>query len=109
MNDNESLSLKAVLRVQPQQPVMVVLPKARLGYRLSPFTNTGVDYFGLLYVRCRRSTVKRYGALFTCLIIRVVHIEIALSLEADAITMALRRIMARRGKPAHIWSDNEND
>ena len=93
-------------RVQPQPPVMADLPKARLGYQLPPFTNTGVDYFGPLYVRCRRSTVKRYGVLFTCLTVRAVHIEIAHSLETDTVIMALRRMMARRGKPAHIWCDN---
>ena len=37
---------------------------------------------------------------------RAVHIEIAHSLETDAYIMAMQRMMARRGKPAHIWSDN---
>ena len=50
--------------------------------------------------------MKRYGVLFTCLTTRAVHIEIAHSLETDAFIMALRRMMARRGRPAHIWSDN---
>ena len=68
-----------------------------------PFYNTGVDYFSPLLVKERRSTVKRYGCLFTCLVTRAVHLEIPLSL------MALRRMMARRGKPTNIYSDNRTN
>ena len=45
-----------------------------------PLTHVGVDYFGPLYVRQSRSNVKRYGCLFTCLAVRVVHIEVVHSL-----------------------------
>ena len=48
----------------------------------------------------------RYGVLFTCLTTRAVHLEIAHSLDTDSCLMAIRRMIARRGKPAHIWSDN---
>ena len=37
---------------------------------------------------------------------RAVHLEIAHSLETDSFIMALRRMMARRGKPRNIYSDN---
>ena len=85
---------------------MANLPDSRLGYQQPPFTNTGVDYFGPLLVRNERKTEKRYGALLTCLTTRAVHIEIAHSLDTDSYLMAMRRMMARRGRPAHIWSDN---
>ena len=78
----------------------LVVPQSRLQAFTPPFYNTGVDYFSPLLVKERRSTVKRYGCLFTCLVTRAVHLEIALSL------MALRRMMARRGKPTNIYSDN---
>ena len=34
------------------------------------------------------------------------HLEIATSLSTDAGIMAIRRLCARRGNPAHIYSDN---
>lgn len=85
---------------------MASLPQSRLEAFTPPFYNTGVDYFGPLLVKERRSTVKRYGCLFTCLVTRAVHLEIAHSLETDSFIMALRRMMARRGKPRNIYSDN---
>ena len=93
-------------RAKPSPPVMADLPRPRLGYQSPPFTHTGVDYFGPMLVRHGRKTEKRYGALFTCMTTRAVHIEIAHSLDTDSYLMAMRRMMARRGRPAHIWSDN---
>ena len=93
-------------RSQPRPPVMADLPKPRLGYSLPPFTNTGVDYFGPIFVKHGRKTEKRYGALFTCMKTRALHIEIAHSLKTDAYIMAMQRMISRRGRPAHIWSDN---
>ena len=53
-----------------------------------------------------RRREKRYRVLFTCLNVRGVHLEIAASLTTDSMIMALRRLMARRGKPKRIYSDN---
>lgn len=88
---------------------MADLPDSRLGYQQPPFANTGVDYFGPILVRHGRKAEKRYGVLFTCLTMRAVHLEIAHSLDTDSCLMAVRRIMARRGRPANIWSDNGNN
>ena len=82
------------------------LPQSRLQAFTPPFYNTGVDYFGPLLVKERRSTVKGYGCLFTSLVKRAVHLEIAHSLETDSFIMALRRMMVRRGKLRNIYSDN---
>jgi len=49
---------------------------------------------------------KRYGCIFTCLTMRAVHIKIAHSLDTDSFINALRRFIARRGRPEHIFSDN---
>lgn len=84
---------------------MADLPESRLGYQFPPFSNTGVDYFGPIQVRHGRKTEKRYGILFTCLSTRAVHIEVAFSMDTDSCIMAIRRMIARRGKPAHLWSD----
>ena len=94
------------LRAKPEPPVMADLPNSRLGYQQPPFTNTGVDYFGPMLVRHGRKTEKRYGVLFTCLTTRAVHLEIAHSLDTNSCLMAIRRMVTRRGHPAHIWSDN---
>ena len=91
---------------QPMQQLMGDLPKERVAASQPPFTFVGVDYFGPFNVKYRRSTVKRYGCLFTCLSTRAVHIEIAHSMDSDAFIMALQRFIARRGKPSKVVSDN---
>ncbi|CAK1552938.1 unnamed protein product [Leptosia nina] len=78
----------------------------RLAHHQRPFTFVGVDYFGPMTVTIGRSTQKRYIALFTCLTTRAIHLELAGSLSTDSAIMALRRMIARRGCPDEIWSDN---
>ena len=73
------------------------LPKDRVTPNLPPFTNVGVDCFGPFTIRRGRSTVKRYGVLFTCLSCRAVHIEVAHSLDTDSFINAMRRFISRRG------------
>ncbi len=90
----------------PLTQIMAPLPAERLQPYLPPFTNVGVDYFGPLYVTVKRSQEKRYGALFTCLATRAVHIEIAKLLDVDSFLMAWRRFVALRGQQKGVWSDN---
>ncbi len=91
---------------KPSTPKMAALPAARLQTDQPPFSGTGVDYFDLLYVNMKRGTMKRWGCIFTCLVTRAVHIEIAHSMDASTFINALRRFVARRGKPAVIYTDN---
>ena len=60
-------------------------------------------------MRHGRKKEKRCGVLFTCFSRRAVHLEIAHSLDTDSCFIAARRMMARRGRPANIWSDNGNN
>ena len=71
-----------------------------------PFSYTGVDMFGPFLIKQRRSQVKRYVALFTCLSVRAVHLETTSSMSTDSFIQALRRFVARRGKVRSIISDN---
>ena len=88
------------------QQKMAHLPKDRVTPSKPPFTYTGVDCFGPFLVKRGRTTVKRYGVLFTCLTIRAIHIEVASTLDTDSFINALRRFIARRGQPEMIRSDN---
>ena len=83
---------------------MADLPKEGLS-PAQPFTYCGLDYFGPLFIKEGRKEMKRYGALFTCLSSRAVHIETANSLETDSFLNALRRFVARRGPVREIRSD----
>ncbi|XP_070567315.1 uncharacterized protein [Ptychodera flava] len=85
---------------------MADLPADRVQPHQPPFTNVGVDYFGPIEVKIKRSSVKRYGVIFTCLAVRAVHIEVADSLSTDSFINALRRFIARRGPVKMIRSDN---
>ncbi|XP_068738732.1 uncharacterized protein [Montipora capricornis] len=71
-----------------------------------PFSKVGVDFFGPLRVKYLRKEEKRCGCLFTCLVTRAVHLEVAFSLSTDSFIMCLRQFIARGGKPTVIYSDN---
>ncbi|XP_036329696.1 uncharacterized protein LOC118741829 [Rhagoletis pomonella] len=90
----------------PTPPQMVPIPAARLASFAKPFTYTGVDYFGPIFVNVGRHKEKRWVVLFTCLTLRAVHFEIAYSLDTSSCIMCLRNFMARRGTPREIYSDN---
>ena len=85
---------------------MADLPRPRVTPDQPPFTCVGIDYFGPFFVRQKRSMAKRYGAIFTCLAVRAVHLEISYSLDTDSFILALRRFIARRGQVKEIRSDN---
>ncbi|XP_072172027.1 uncharacterized protein [Diadema setosum] len=88
------------------EQMMAELPLHRVTPDKPPFTYVGVDYCGPILVKQGRSRVKRYGCLFTCMTSRAVHVEVAHSLDTYSFVNALRRFIARRGKPEKIVSDN---
>ena len=90
----------------PGEQKMADLPESRVVPGNPPFSYTGVDYFGPIYVKRGRIEVKRYGCIFTCLSIRAIHVEIAHTLDTNSFINALHRFIARRGKPIEIISDN---
>ncbi|KAJ8031990.1 hypothetical protein HOLleu_25384 [Holothuria leucospilota] len=90
----------------PVTQKMADLPSDRVVPGKPPFSYVGVDMFGPFLVKQGRSTVKRYGCIFTCLVLRAVHIEVCHTMETDSFINALQRFICRRGKPVMIRSDN---
>lgn len=95
-----------VQRGRPHTPFMSTLPFGRTAIGQRPFSYCGVDYFGPMTVKIGRRREKRWGALFTCLTTRAVHLELAHSLNTSSAIMALQRLAARRGRPKVVYSDN---
>ena len=93
------------LRGNPVTQKMADLPLDRADC-MPPFTYCGVDFFGPFLVKERRSKIKRYGAIFTCLTTRAVHIEMAYSLTSDSFIQSLRKFIAIRGPVRLLRCDN---
>ncbi|XP_055543353.1 uncharacterized protein LOC129728904 [Wyeomyia smithii] len=101
-----SCQLCRIRKAKPKVPLMSPLPEARLSSFARPFSYVGLDYFGPITVKLGRSHVKRWIALFTCLTIRAVHVEVASNLSTESCILAVRRFVCRRGFPVVIYSDN---
>ncbi|XP_058839405.1 uncharacterized protein LOC131694906 [Topomyia yanbarensis] len=95
-----------IYKAKPATPRMAPLPSARLSPYTRPFSYVGLDYFGPILVKVGRSSAKRWVALFTCLTIRAVHVEIAHDLSTQSCISCIRRFICRRGQPLEIHSDN---
>ena len=86
-----------------RQPV-APLPGLRVN-SAPPFTVTGVDYAGPLFCADFPSR-KMYILLFTCSVVRAIHLELTDSMSHDDCLLAFRRFSFRRGLPSVIYSDN---
>lgn len=72
----------------------------------NPFSHTGLDYLGPTLYKAPGGPQKAWILLLTCLTCRAVHLEMVDNLSADDFLMALRRLIARRGIPQTLLSDN---
>ncbi|XP_058817679.1 uncharacterized protein LOC131680988 [Topomyia yanbarensis] len=95
-----------IAKATPRIPAIAPLPSFRVTPFVRPFTFVGLDYFGPVFVRVGRSQAKRWIALFTCLTVRAVHMEVVHSLSTESCIMAVRRFVARRGPPSEFHTDN---
>ena len=99
------------MRVQPPSSdyLMGQLPKDRVT-AARPFSNVGVDYCGPFYIKERRrrnrAKIKVYVAVFVCLVVKAVHLELVSDMTTETFIAALRRFISRRGRPRTISSDN---
>lgn len=79
-----------------------------------PFTYTGVDFAGPLYIKSSNTTGggKVWLCLYTCCVVRAVHLDLDLDLDivcdmtTSAFLRSFKRFTARRGLPRKIVSDN---
>ena len=71
------------------------------------FEVIGTDFAGPI---CYRDTNKRerksYLVIFSCSLSRAVHLELIQNLEATTFLPCLKQLIARRGRPKIIYSDN---
>lgn len=85
------------------------LPSARVCEAI-PFVNTGVDFCGPFHIKEKkyrnRNRIKVYVCVFVCMAVKAVHLEVVSDLTSEGFLAALRRFVARRGVPGHIFSDN---
>ena len=88
----------------PEGQLMADLPAERVTPS-PPFTHTGVDMFGPLFIREGRKNLKRYGVIFVCAASRAVHLEVSTSLSTDAFINCLRRFIALRGTVRFLYCD----
>lgn len=88
----------------PCSQKMADLPLDRLAEN-SPFTSCGMDVFGPFYIKEKRSLLKRYGLIFTCMASRAIHLESINSLDTSSFINGLRRFLARRGPVQQLRCD----
>ncbi|XP_050056095.1 uncharacterized protein LOC126549771 [Aphis gossypii] len=90
------------------KPYMANLPSIRVKPDY-PFTNVGMDYGGPFVVKEARRrnsrTQKAYIALFVCMSVKAIHVEVVTDLSTETFLAAFDRFIARRGVPTEIRSD----
>ena len=72
-----------------------------------PFSYTGIDFAGPLYTKDGEGQRGKYWVcLYTCCIVRAVHLELVPNLSTPAFLRSFKRFAARKGLPHKIISDN---
>lgn len=93
--------------VQSQQ-LMGDLPSPRVNPS-RPFSHTGVDYYGPFDIKQHKGrnakSTKCYIAVFICLAVKAIHLELVSDLTTEAFLAAFRRFSSRRGHCSDIYSD----
>lgn len=86
------------------------LPECRVSAYQPVFSHTGIDYAGPIEIRDRKTRnpkfLKAYICIFVCMTTKCIHLECVTDLTSQSFILVLRRFVARRGKPLHLYSDN---
>ena len=94
-------------RAKPATQIMAPLPTSRLGMPTIAVATCCMDYAGPFVMKItRRVPAKRYLCLFTCPATRAIHLEMAFSLTTADFLKAFSRMVATRGNPEEVISDN---
>ena len=94
------------LPVRPPRPGLP--PKERTDIS-GAFEVIGTDFAGpILYKLRNKKEGKAYMVIFSCSLSRAVHLELVTNLETTTFLPCLRRLIAGRGRPSVICSDNES-
>ncbi|XP_061164552.1 uncharacterized protein LOC133173588 [Saccostrea echinata] len=88
-----------------KMPHMPPLPMQRVS-ESAPFTYTGVDYIGPVFIKTGTGSKKKWFCVLTCLIVRAIHLELMQETSTEQFLLGLRRFIARWGKPKLIISDD---
>ena len=71
-----------------------------------PFLSCSVPKYKQVEITLnKRSRGKAYGVIFTCMLSRAVHLNLATDYSTDAFLQVLRRFVANRGHPVILRSD----
>lgn len=82
------------------------LPKDRTEGSI-PFQVIAVDYAGpLMYLSGQKSEKKAYILLFACSLTRAIHLDLVPDLTMPEFLRGLKKLIARRGRPKKVYSDN---
>ena len=88
------------------QQIMAPLPTCRSNKPKFCWQHCGIDLFGPMFVRIRRSDIKRYGLILTCMATRGVHLELLEDMSTSAFIQGLLRFLGRRGNKTEVlYSD----
>lgn len=72
-----------------------------------PFQAVGVDFAGPIMYRISKKTQgKAYVILYACCLTRAIYLELTKSMETGEFLQSLKRLIARKGRPEKIYSDN---
>ena len=93
-----------ILYKNTMEQQMSNLPSDRVNEAL-PFSYSAVDIFRQYLVKLGRKTLKWYAVLFTCLVCRAVHIEVANSLTTYLFINAYRKFVSIRRKVRLLRSE----
>jgi len=91
------------MSIKPPPPGF--LPKTRTE-QFTPFSVIGVDFAGPVRYRYNGKEKKSYIALYYCSLTRAVFLSLLPSLETREFVKSFKELIARRGRPSIIYSDN---
>ncbi|XP_051166513.1 uncharacterized protein LOC127284859 [Leptopilina boulardi] len=96
-------------KARTETQIMGDLPTARISPS-RPFSHTGLDYAGPFLVRSSSGrgskSHKAWIAVFICLAVKAIHLELVHDLSTATFIAAFRRFTSRRGIPSDLYSDN---